>query len=197
MSADRSATIRQFWEAFAVYKPSVGNYHSAKRGIDSARAAGVIEDSYRRLVRLAANLGLPTMPPKYKPVGMQGEWGGWSEWLNDVNVWQIEAEARLAAEPRVGVDSEDLLGVPPSRPVDRKKDNAEKPKKSYPRNLNELIAVERKVRKDKKQGITQEQSVREYAEKHYPNLTGEEQIRKCDSLIRSMNRYKHLLKSSR
>ena len=114
MSADRSATIRQFWEAFAVYKPSVGNYHSAKRGIDSARAAGVIEDSYRRLVRLAANLGLPTMPPKYKPVGMQGEWGGWSEWLNDVNVWQIEAEARLAAaEARVGVDFADLPSVPP------------------------------------------------------------------------------------
>jgi hypothetical protein len=182
-----------------VYKPSVGNYHSAKRGIDSARAVGVIEDSYRMLVRLAANLGLPTMPPKYKPVGMQGEWGGWSEWLNDVNVWQIEAEARLAAaEARVRVDSEDLLGVPPSRPVDRKKDNAEKLKKSHPRNLKELKDIKRKVCKGKQQGITQEQSVREYVEKHYPNLRVEEQVlRKCNSLIRSMNRYKHLLKSSR
>ena len=85
-----------------------------------------------------------------------------------------------------------------SGPVDNKLDSAEKLKKSYPRNLKELKDIKRKVRRDKQQGMTQEESVREYVEKHYPNLTGEEQVlRKCDSLIRYMNRYKHLLKSSR
>jgi hypothetical protein len=85
-----------------------------------------------------------------------------------------------------------------SRPVDKKKDNAEKLKKPYPRNLKELKAVKRKVRRDKKMGIPQEESVREYVEKCYPKITTEEQIlKKRNSLIRYMNRYKHLLKSSR
>jgi hypothetical protein len=85
-----------------------------------------------------------------------------------------------------------------SRQVDKKKDTAEKLKKSYPRNLKVLKDIKRKVRRDKQHGMTQEQSVREYVEEHYPKLTSEEQILKqCNNLIRYMSRYKHLLKSSR
>jgi hypothetical protein len=88
--------------------------------------------------------------------------------------------------------------VSASRPVDTKKDNAEKIKPSYPRNIQELKAVMRKVRKDKQQGMTQEQSVREFVEEHYRKLTTEEQIlKRCNSLIRSLNRYKDLLKPTR
>jgi hypothetical protein len=85
-----------------------------------------------------------------------------------------------------------------SRPVDKKKDKAEKLKKSYPRNLKEMKDLRRKVRKDKKQGMTQEESVREFVEERYPKLTTEEQIlKKRNNLIRYLNRYKHLLKSTR
>ena len=87
--------------------------------------------------------------------------------------------------------------VSASRPVDTKKDNAEK-KLLRPRNLKELQDVARKVRRDKKeQRMTQEESVDEYVEKHYPDLTTEEQWRKRDNLIRYLNRYKHLLKLTR
>jgi hypothetical protein len=84
-----------------------------------------------------------------------------------------------------------------SYPVDNKKDTAEK-KLSRPRNLKKLQDVARQVRRNKtEQGMTQEESVGEYVEEHYPNLTTEEQIRKRDSLIRSLNRYRHLLKPAR
>src|SRR6516225_5402403 len=64
-----------------------------------------------------------------------------------------------------------------SRPVDKKKDKAEKKRKpSRPRKLDELKAVNRRALRDKKQGITQEESVREYVEEHYPQLATEAQI---------------------
>jgi hypothetical protein len=67
-----------------------------------------------------------------------------------------------------------------------------------PRNLKELQDVARKVRRDKqKQDMTQEESVDEYVEKHYPDFTTEEQLRKRGNLIRYLNRYKHLLKLTR
>jgi hypothetical protein len=85
-----------------------------------------------------------------------------------------------------------------SRLVDKKKDSAEKLKKSYPRNLKELKDLKSKVRTDKQQGMTQEDSVREFVEHRYPKLTTEEQIlQKCSNLIRYLNRYKHLFRSTR
>jgi hypothetical protein len=56
----------------------------------------------------------------------------------------------------------------------------------------------RKVRKDQQQGMTQEQSARGFVEEHYRKLTTEEQIlKRCNSLIRSLNHYKDLLKPPR
>jgi hypothetical protein len=152
-------------------------------GADSARAVGMIEDAYKALVRFAVRAGLPTMPPDPPVNCWHGDWSGWGPWLRRVDHWGVEAEARL---------------VSASRPVDTKKDNAEKIKPSYPRNLKELKAIMRKVRKDQQQRMTQEQSVREFVEEHYRNLTTEEQIlKRCQSLIRSLNRYKDLLKPTR
>jgi hypothetical protein len=96
-------------------------------------------------------------------------------------LWQTEVGDPLAAQP-----------------MDKKKDTAAKSKKSCPRNLKELKDLERRVRRDKQQGMTQEDSVREYVEKRYPNLATEDEIlNKRDSLIRSLNRYKQLFKSTR
>jgi len=176
-------TLAQFRDLFTAYRRSVGDYHQASRGADSARAAGVIDDSYQALVRFAVRAGLPTMPPEPPVNCRHGDWSGWGPWLRRVNHWGVEVEARL---------------VSTSRLVDTKKDNAEKVKLSYPRNLQELKAVMRKVCKDKQQSTTQEQSVREYVEENYTDLATEEQIlKKRNNLIRYMNRYKHLLKSSR
>ena len=174
--------LAQFRDLFTAYRRSVGDYHQAGRGADSARAAGVIDDAYKALVRFAVRAGLPTMPPDPPVNCWHGDWSGWGPWLHRVNHWGVEAEARL---------------VSASRPVDTKKDNAEK-KLLRPRNLKELQDVARKVRRDKKeQRMTQEESVDEYVEKHYPDLTTEEQWRKRDNLIRYLNRYKHLLKLTR
>jgi hypothetical protein len=123
------------------------------------------------------------MPPEPPVNCWHGDWSGWGPWLRRVEHWGVEVEARL---------------VYASRPVDRKKDNAEKVKLSYPRNLQELKAVARKVRKDMQQGLTQEQSVRDYVEENYADLQTEEQVlKKRASLIRSLNRYKHVINPTR
>jgi hypothetical protein len=97
MSADQSAPAlrQQLSDAFAAYRRSVGDYHQASRGADSARAAGVIKDSYAALVRLAVRAGLPTMPPRPVVPGYQGDWLGWGEWLQAIDHWWVEAEAWL------------------------------------------------------------------------------------------------------
>jgi hypothetical protein len=73
--------------------------------------------------------------------------------------------------------------------LDKKKDTKKKQGKVRPRNLQELQAVQRKITRDKKQGLTQQQSVREYVEQKYHNLKTEKQIEsKVTNLIRSLNR---------
>jgi hypothetical protein len=182
-SESAPVTLTQFRDLFTAYRKSVGNYHGASRGADSARAAGVIDDCHVALVHFAVRAGWPTMPPDPPVNCWHGDWSDWGPWLRRVDHWGVEVEARI---------------VSASRPVDTKKDNAEKVKLSYPRNLQELKAVTRKVCKDKQQGMTQEQSVREFVEENYPELTTEERIlKKRDSLIRSLNRYKHVLKPTR
>jgi hypothetical protein len=115
-------------------------------------------------------------------------------------LWQIM--------PKIEIDPADIkvikspaehdVWVHTPRPVDTKKDKAEKIKLSCPRNLKELKDLKRKVHGDKQRGITQEESVRDSVEERYPKLATEEQIlKKRNNLIRSMNRYKHLLKSTR
>ena len=164
-------------------EPRKRTYHQASRGADSARAAGIIGESYEALVRFAVRAGMPTMPPEPPVNCWHGDWSGWGPWLRRVDHWGIEVEARL---------------VIAARTVDKKKDTAEKLKKSYPRNLKVLKDIKRKVRRDKQHGMTQEQSVRDYVEEHYPKLTTDEAVlKKCNNLIRYMSRYKHLLKSSR
>jgi hypothetical protein len=116
------------------------------------------------------------------------------ETLNPVCWLSQEGRHRLELQRLWQAGGSDLTS---SRPVDKKKDNAEK-KLFRPRNLKELQDVARKVRRNKKeQGMTQEESVGEYVEEHYANLTTEEQYRKRASLIRYLNRYKHLLKVTR
>ena len=119
----------------------------------------------------------------------------WSEYL-----WQIM--------PKIEIDPADIqvikspaghdVWVHSPRPVDKKKDKAEKSRKSCPRNLKELQTVARRVRSDKKRQVNQEESVRGYVEEKYPTLDTEEQIlKKRDNLIRYMNRYEHLLNRTR
>src|SRR5437879_5254091 len=120
----------------------------------------------------------------------------WSEFLWQI-VPQIEidpADIRVIKSP-AGHD----VWVHSPRAVDKKKDKAEKSRKSCPRNLKELQIVARKVRSDnKRQGMTQEESVRVYVEEKYPKLVTEEQIlKKRNNLIRYMNRYKHRLNQTR
>ncbi len=86
---------QQLSAAYTAYRQSIGNYHSAKKGADSARAAGVIDDTYKELVRLAAKAGLPTMPPPPE-ARWQGDWTDWGPWLTSVERWWVEAEARRA-----------------------------------------------------------------------------------------------------
>jgi hypothetical protein len=119
----------------------------------------------------------------------------WSEYL-----WQIM--------PKIEIDPADIqvikspaghdVWVHSPRPVDKKKKTAEQ-KLSRPRNLEELKTIARKVHRDKeKQGLPQKESVRDYVEEQYPKLVTEEQIlKKCNNLIRSMNRYKHVLEPTR
>jgi hypothetical protein len=116
MSADRSAStlFQQLSDAFTVYRRSVGDYHAASRGAASAHAVGVIEDSYRALVRLAVEAGLPTMPPRYVTNGLQGDWDGWHSWLRAVDDWWIEVEARLAVKTDTPCESEAPLSADPS-----------------------------------------------------------------------------------
>jgi hypothetical protein len=131
--------------------------------------------------------------PKDKEIDEQAAKAArWSEYL-----WQIvpktyidPADIRVIKSP-AGHD----VWVHSPRAVDKKKDKAEKQKKSCPRNLKELQAVARKVCKDKKrQGTTQKDSVREYVEEKYPELDTEEQIlKKCNNFIRCLSRYKHCL----
>jgi hypothetical protein len=135
--------------------------------------------------------------PKNKQIDEQAAMAArWSEFL-----WQIV--------PKIEIDPADIrvikspaghdVWVHSPRAVDKKKDKAEKLKKSCPRNLKELQAVARKVRRDKKrQVMTQEESVRDYVEEKYPELDAEEQIlEKRNNLIRYLNRYKDLLNPTR
>jgi hypothetical protein len=97
------AILSQLRAAFEAYKTSIGAYHQASRGLASALAVGVIEDSYRALVRLVAKarvslgLALP-MPPQPAAPGQQGDWEGWPEWHDGVNRWWDEIGALFSAQ---------------------------------------------------------------------------------------------------
>src|SRR5215831_18389086 len=133
----------------------------------------------------------PDQPGEKHENQQAAEAARWSEYY-----WQIV--------PKVEIDPADIqvikspaghdVWVHSPRPVDKKKDTAEK-KLSRPRNLKELKTVARKVRRDKeKQGLSQKESVRDYVEEQCSKLVTEEQIlKKCNNLIKSMNRYKHLV----
>ena len=97
-------TLSQLGYAFMAYRRSVGDYHGASLGADSARAAGVIEVTYEALVQLAAKAGLPNMPPKPQARNSwHGDWSDWGLWLDSLKDWWAEAEARLSAgEERAG-----------------------------------------------------------------------------------------------
>jgi hypothetical protein len=130
---------------------------------------------------------------------------------------QTDEQAAMAARcseylwqilPKIEIDPADIrviqspaghdIWVHSPRAVDKKKDKAEKSRKSCPRNLKELQTVARRVRSDKKRQVNQEESVRGYVEEKYPTLDTEEQIlKKRDNLIRYMNRYEHLLNRTR
>jgi hypothetical protein len=66
-------TLSQLRYAFMAYRRSVGDYHSASLGADSAHAVGVIEETYASLVRLASKVPGLSMPPR--PVARwHGDW---------------------------------------------------------------------------------------------------------------------------
>jgi hypothetical protein len=87
----------QLSDAFMAYRRSVMDYHQANLGLESARAAGVIEETYRRLSRLAFEVPGLSMPPKPQARNRwHGDDTGYAEWLQSVNDWWIEAETRLS-----------------------------------------------------------------------------------------------------
>jgi hypothetical protein len=97
-------------------------------------------------------------------------------------------EARMIAFNR---ERADLLSPSPIQAQDTPKKNR---KHNRPRNLDELKAVQKSVRHGEKRGLTKEAAVREYVEENCEGLHGGAEIgRKVGSLIRALNRYKHLL----
>jgi hypothetical protein len=99
-SESEPVTLAQFRDLFTAYRRSVGDYHQASSGADSARAAGVIDDSHEALVRFAVRAGLPTMPPEPPVNCWHGDWSGWGPWLRRVNHWGVEVEARLSIQKK-------------------------------------------------------------------------------------------------
>jgi hypothetical protein len=95
----------QICAAYTAYHRSVGDYHQAKRGLESAHAAGRIDDTRRELVRLAAKVpGLPPLP-LYVTRGQQGDRDGWAAWSYLMDRWREELEARLTADDeRPGIE---------------------------------------------------------------------------------------------
>jgi hypothetical protein len=111
-SESARVTLAQFGDLFTAYRRSLGDYHQASRGADSARAAGVIDDSYKALVRFAVRAGLPTMPPDPPVNCWHGDWSGWGPWLRRVEHWGVEVEARLSIQKE---RADSLLARKPSR----------------------------------------------------------------------------------
>jgi len=80
------------------------------------------------------------------------------------------------------------------QPVDTKRDRRKEQKSSRPRNLPELKAVQKEIKTNKKQGISQRDSIRDYVEETYPKLETERQITaKVNALSRYLSRYRALL----
>jgi len=102
----------------------------------------------------------------------------------------LDALAALAAnEPQ-------LTPEPPLAQVSL--DTSKKSRKRNPRNLSELKALRRKVDKDKREDVSQEESVTDHVQTTYPQLISEKTIRaKRDSLIRQLSRYKDRLPKKR
>jgi hypothetical protein len=82
---------------------------------------------------------------------------------------------------------------PPTK-TDTVLDRPKKRRHEKPKNLKALKAVKGKVDRDRKKGVLQEESVREFVEEHFPELVNEAEIkRKVSNLTRYLSRYKHLL----
>jgi hypothetical protein len=106
--------VAQIRAAFAAYRRSVGDYHQAERGADSARAVGIIEESYKALIRLAVKADLPRPPAPQARNRWHGDWSDWGPWLQSVDDWWVEAEARLSIQEERTSDTTPPAPEPPN-----------------------------------------------------------------------------------
>jgi hypothetical protein len=104
-----TATLeQQFANLFNAYKQSIGNFHDAPLGAESARLAGVIEESYVALRLFCVNAGMPgdMRPPKPTRRIQHGSWDGYDDWFDTVQDFGTDAGVWLAVnKPAPGVKS--------------------------------------------------------------------------------------------
>jgi hypothetical protein len=107
-----SVILDELRDKYMDYRGSIGKYHQAKEGPESARAVLFIKESYHALVRLARKAGVRDKPPR-PVIRRHGNWKGWKEWLESVEDWWVDAEAQLTEEQEALVDGKDE-DTPPS-----------------------------------------------------------------------------------
>jgi hypothetical protein len=126
MSAKTAPTlIQQFSDLFNAYKRSLGDYHDAKLGGDSARAAGVCDESLEALRCFCRDVGMLMRPPRpprrvvhrsqpgYDQDAYDAHCEAVQEFGNDAGAWLAErAEQPKGEQPRPAVcHSEDFRGA--------------------------------------------------------------------------------------